>query len=289
MRTEKEMFDLILNNAKEKEYIRAVYMNGSRANPKAAKDKYQDFDIVYVVDETAPPFNDKQWIMPFGKIAVLQEPDLNDLARGETHDFTRSYGWLLLLYDGNRIDLSICTKEFMLEEYTKDSLTVPLLDKDGCLPPISDSNDSSYYVKKPTEGQYIDSTSDFWWCLQNVAKGIARDELTYAMNMYIQVVHEKLESMVKWYIGIHNDFSLNLGMWGKYFKKYLPENLYNMYVKTYSDANYENLWNAIFTACELFRIIAPVVGNYFGYVYNKQEDENMTEYLVKVQNSIYCN
>jgi len=76
MRTEQEMFDLILNNAKEKEYIRAVYMNGSRANPKAPKDKYRDFDIVYVADDTAPPFNDRQWIMPFGEIAVLQEPDL---------------------------------------------------------------------------------------------------------------------------------------------------------------------------------------------------------------------
>lgn len=32
MRTEQEMFDLILNIAKRDERIRAVYMNGSRTN-----------------------------------------------------------------------------------------------------------------------------------------------------------------------------------------------------------------------------------------------------------------
>ena len=62
MRSEQEMFDIILNTAKENDHIRAVYMNGSRANPNITKDKYQDFDIVYVVDDSAPPFNDKQWI-----------------------------------------------------------------------------------------------------------------------------------------------------------------------------------------------------------------------------------
>lgn len=36
MRSEKEMFDLILKVAKEDERVRAVYMNGSRTNPNGA-------------------------------------------------------------------------------------------------------------------------------------------------------------------------------------------------------------------------------------------------------------
>lgn len=38
MRTEQEMLDLILNTAKEDERIRAVIMNGSRANKNVSKD-----------------------------------------------------------------------------------------------------------------------------------------------------------------------------------------------------------------------------------------------------------
>ncbi|MCG8501592.1 MAG: aminoglycoside 6-adenylyltransferase, partial [Firmicutes bacterium] len=52
MRTEREMFDLILSVADNDERIRAVYMNGSRTNPNVGKDIYQDYDIVFMVSET---------------------------------------------------------------------------------------------------------------------------------------------------------------------------------------------------------------------------------------------
>ena len=42
MRTEQEMMDLIMDVAKKDERIRAVYMNGSRTNPNATKDIFQD-------------------------------------------------------------------------------------------------------------------------------------------------------------------------------------------------------------------------------------------------------
>lgn len=46
-----------------------------------------------------------------------------------------------------------------------------------------------------------------------------------------------------------------------------------------------NFWESIFTTCELFRTIAPIVGDTFGYVYNTQEDKNMMSYLEKMKNS----
>lgn len=51
MRNEKEMLDLILRTAVNDPEIRAVYMNGSRTNPNVKKDIFQDYDIVYVVNE----------------------------------------------------------------------------------------------------------------------------------------------------------------------------------------------------------------------------------------------
>ena len=46
MRSEQEMLDLIVGIAREDKCIRAVIMNGSRANPNAPRDFFQDFDIV---------------------------------------------------------------------------------------------------------------------------------------------------------------------------------------------------------------------------------------------------
>lgn len=90
-------------------------------------------------------------------------------------DFTRSYTWLMLFKDGVRIDLNIQIKDEMLKRYINDSLTVPLLDKDNCLPEIPESSDIGYFIKKPSQAQYRGCCNEFWWCLQNVAKGIARD------------------------------------------------------------------------------------------------------------------
>jgi aminoglycoside 6-adenylyltransferase len=283
MRSEQEMYDLILDIAKTDERIRAVYMNGSRANPKIKKDKYQDYDIVYVVTETTSFLTDKSWISVFGDIAIVQEPDSNDLGWGQNADYSRSYGWLILFKDGNRIDLHIQIKEAMYEEYTTDSLTVPLLDKDYIFPSIPPSNDKGYWVKKPTKSQYDGCCNEFWWCLNNVAKGIVRDQFPYSMRMYNEIVHAELDKMLEWYIGINTEFSISVGMWGKYFKKYLPAKFYELYTKTYS--NSEKFWTAIYAACELFRTVASAVSEHFGYVYNQSDDDNMMHYLTRMENN----
>lgn len=110
MRTEKEMFDLILGVAQKDERIRAVYMNGSRTNPNAPKDIFQDYDVVYVVTETSSFIKDETWMNVFGDLIMMQEPYKNDQSIGIDMDFTRSYGYLMLFTDGNRIDLHIETK-----------------------------------------------------------------------------------------------------------------------------------------------------------------------------------
>ncbi|WP_142413890.1 aminoglycoside 6-adenylyltransferase [Hathewaya massiliensis] len=287
MRDEQEILDLILKVAMEDERIRAVYMGGSRTNPNVRKDVYQDYDIVYVVTETKSFLDNRSWISVFGDLAMSQEPDLVDIAFGIKHDFNLRYTWLMLFKDGVRIDLGIEIKEEMLENYTNNKLTISLLDKDNILPKIPPSSDEDYWIRKPTELQYRACCNEFWWCLNNVAKGIARDELTYAMWMFNVVVRDMLVKMIEWYIGVNTDFSVSAGKQGKFFKNYLPKNIYEMYSKTYSDCDYNNFWMSTFNTCELFRTIALIVSEHLGYIYNQSEDTNMTEYLIKVKNNFF--
>lgn len=53
MRTKDEMMKLLVNTAAQDERIRAAYLEGSRVNPDVPKDMFQDYDVVYVVKETA--------------------------------------------------------------------------------------------------------------------------------------------------------------------------------------------------------------------------------------------
>jgi aminoglycoside 6-adenylyltransferase len=279
MRAEREMFDLILGVAKEDELIRSVIMFGSRANIDCPKDIYQDYDICYYVTDTKPFFNNMNWIKEkFGTPAVVQLPEMmaHPLLPPENDGH---FTYLMIFEDGNRIDLSIEFKPYV----DNGEPAIILLDKDNSIPPIK-TDKSFYYVKPPQEKIYADACNEFWWCLNNVAKGIARDELPYVMEMFNHYVRDMLNQMVQWDIGIKNDFNVSPGKMGKYYKRYLPKELYQQYVKTYNDGDYENIWAAIFTACDLFRSLAKDVAAHFGYTYNRLEDANMMKYIYSVKN-----
>ncbi|WP_270182317.1 aminoglycoside 6-adenylyltransferase [Alkalihalobacillus sp. CinArs1] len=283
MRSEQEMMDLIIKRGKEDQRVRAVYMNGSRTNPNVSKDIFQDYDIVYVVKETLPFIKSEDWVHGFGNILMFQEPDKNSKESGMETNFSESYGYLMLFDDGNRIDLHIETKEHMREHYLKDKLTVPLLDKDNCLPSIPEPSDSDYHVKKPTESMYLSCCNNFWWCQQNIAKSMWRDELPYAKFMMERVVRQELNKMVEWWIGIATNFEVSTGKVGNYFRKQLPDSHWNKYKATYSDDNYENIWNSLFICGELFRELGKDIAYYLSFNYPSHEDENMTMYLKQVR------
>ena len=57
-------------------------MNGSRTNKKVKKDLLQDYDIVYVVKQNRPFYEDKYWIDIFGERLYMQCPDEIDRCNG---------------------------------------------------------------------------------------------------------------------------------------------------------------------------------------------------------------
>ncbi|MBC5637382.1 aminoglycoside 6-adenylyltransferase [Ornithinibacillus sp. BX22] len=283
MRTEQEMVKLILQVAKEDERIRAVYMNGSRANVNAPTDIFQDYDVVFVVTDVNSFVMDQNWINRFGEFLMIQEPERNDKALGADVDLSQNYGYLMLLTDGNRIDLHLQTKEFMLSTYQEDSLTISLLDKDGCLPEIPPATDKDYWITQPSEAEYFSCCNDFWWCIQNVAKGLWREELPYAKQMYELVIRPRLNQVVSWWIGMNHDYEISPGKMGKYFELYLPNEYWKMYRSTYTDGDYENTWDGVFITCELFRVLAKEVANHEAFHYVEKDGQNMMKYLTRVR------
>jgi aminoglycoside 6-adenylyltransferase len=281
MRTEREMLDLILNTARNDERVRAVIMNGSRLNPIAPKDCFRDYDIVYIVTEKETFLADPGWIKLFGDLMILQLPDeMSDPPPNP--DDKDSYGYLMQFADGNRIDLSLypLTKLDKLED---DSLTLTLLDKDGILPTFPPPNLSGYLPKPPTSRQFFDCTNEFWWVSPYVAKGLWRREIVYAKHMLDHYVRQELIKMLEWYVGIRTDFKVTPGKLGKYLEKYLEPELWQLLLRTYSDADYDRTWNALLAMGDLFRRIAIPVADHFGYTYPYAEDERVTTHLHHVR------
>lgn len=70
-------------------------------------------------------------------------------------------------------------------------------------------------------GEFCTCT-EFWWCLNNVAKGLWREELLYVNDMINFCVRKQLEKVISWQIGIKTDFAVSVGKSAKYIYKWIP-------------------------------------------------------------------
>lgn len=280
MRTEQEMQELMLNIAKEDERIRAVYMNGSRTNTNVPKDIFQDYDIVYVVTDTTPFIQNKTWIDRFGERLFMQYPDEHPDFPSDKENF---YGWLMQFTDGNRIDLHVESISHAKENILNDKLCEILLDKDKLLPEIPKSTDEDYWVKRPSKEQYLCTCNEFWWCLNNVAKGLWREEIPYVQDMLNFNVRKQLEKMLSWKIGIETNFSVSVGKSAKYMYRWLSEAEWSTYLGTYCGGTVEDCWNAVFQMCDLMEKTAIYVGEQLRYEYNQEEGNSCQGFLEHVK------
>lgn len=282
MRTENEMYDLILGIAKKDARVKAVYMNGSRTNENVPKDVFQDYDIVYVTDDVKSFIEDKDWIRLFGEILYMQYPDENPYYPSDKEN---SYGWLMQFADGTRIDLTVQTVSYALNHIRDDNLCRILLDKENTLPEIPAATDRQYWVKKPTEEQYRAVCNNFWWCTNNIAKGLWRKEILYVQDMTNHVVRNELITMLNWKVGILTEWSVSTGKSSKYLYKWISEEEWNMFLSTYFDGNVENAWKSVLGMCELFRSVARFVGKELGWEYHEKEGKAAYEFLEGVRRS----
>ncbi|PEQ03058.1 aminoglycoside 6-adenylyltransferase [Bacillus toyonensis] len=280
MRTEKEMLDLIINTAKEDERIRAVIMNGSRVNPNVKKDCFQDYDIMYVVNDIQSFISNHNWIHRFGEIMIVQMPEEMSLIPA---DEDGKFPYLMQFMDGNRIDLTLVPVELIKKFVGKDSLSKLLLDKDNCLGEFPPASDKDYLVKKPTEKEFLDCCNEFWWCSTNVGKGLWREELTYAKGMLEGPMRDMLVVMLEWHIGMKTKFTANAGKFGKYFEQYVEKDVWEQFKRTFSNAEYENIWDSFFIMGNLLRKVANEIANTYEYQYPQDDDDKVTSYLKHVR------
>jgi aminoglycoside 6-adenylyltransferase len=275
MRSEQEMLDLILAYARDHDEVRAVVINGSRVNPNAPKDPFQDYDIVYYVRDVAPFRRNLDIVRYFGEIMIMQLPE--DMADPPPEN-DGHYTYLMQFMDGNRIDLSF----YALHQTAvtlKDSLSLVLLDKDNLLGKLPPPSAVGYLPQPPTAKAFDDCCNEFWWLNPYVAKGLWRNELTNARFFLDSLMREQLLKMLGWYVGVQTNFQTSPGKLGKYLKGQLDAELWALLEHTYSDSQSDNMWEALLSMDDLFRRIATVVAEHFGFNYPAQDDARVSAYV----------
>ena len=223
------MLDLILGTARKDARIRAVILNGSRANPNINPDRFQDFDIVYLVREVAPFVDDPAWIDRFGERMIAQMPDLME---GEAPRQDGGFSIMMQFTDGNRIDLTLIPIN-RIGDMKTDSLSVLLLDKDDRFPPFPPASEVSYLPQPPSAKAFAECCNEFWWVAPYVTKALARSQILYAHHLLDVVLRTQLMKMLTWWFGIKTNFQVNPGKYGQHFKTFFPPDVWARILNTY--------------------------------------------------------
>ena len=264
MKTETEMFDVILQTAKVLQ-VDAVAMSGSRTNPKAPKDEFQDYDVVYVVDDLDNLTNDLSWLDQFGKRIIEQHNVL---------DHRRLY--LMLFEDGNRIDLTLCPKEHIKEWVDSEADFTVLNDPQGLFALYAPT--PKRYLTAPASATDFDkSCNEFWWVSAYVVKGICRKQVIYATDHLYGICQQELLKLLAWQVASDRG-TVDIGKNYKYLFQYLPTEKEKEFSALLDFSSIDKIPQTLFATMQLFHQESQSLAQKMGFDYDKEVAEKMIEY-----------
>ena len=264
MRTDQEILGLILETAKKLQ-VDAVALSGSRTNPKVQTDEFQDYDLVYVVDDIDNLTSDLSWLDQFGKRIIEQEVTLGH---------RRLY--IMFFEDGNRIDLTLCPKEHINEWVASEADYTVLVDEKGLFESYSPSPER-HWIHPASNSDFEKSCNEFWWVSAYVVKGICRKQIIYATDHLYGICQQELLKILAWQIASDRG-AVDIGKNYKYLFNYLPIEKEKEFSALLDFSSLDKITQSLLATMEFFHQEAQCLAQKMSFKYEKEVAERMMRY-----------
>ena len=264
MRTEAEILNLILQTARTIQ-VEAVAMSGSRTDTKAPKDEFQDYDVVYVVDDLDNLTSDLSWLDLFGKRIIEQEVG-----------FSHRRLFLMLFEDCNRIDLTLCPKEHIQEWVDSEAGFTVLEDPEHLFEPYS-QNLERYWTSPASAIDFEKACNEFWWVSAYVVKGICRKQVIYATDHLYGICQQEFLKILAWQVASDRG-KVDIGKNYKYLFNYLPAEQKKEFSNLLDFSSLDKITQSLFATMEFFHREAQYLAKKLGFDYDMEVAEKMIEY-----------
>ena len=263
-RSEAQMLRLISQTAQTLQ-VDTVAMSGSRTDTKAPKDEFQDYDVVYVVDDLDNLTSDLSWLDSFGKRIIEQHNILGN---------RRLY--LMLFEDGNRIDLTLCPKDHIQEWVDSETDYTVLKDEKGLFESYTTSP-QRYWTNPASQTEFENACNEFWWVSAYVVKGICRNQVIYATDHLYGICQQELLKILAWLVASDRG-EVDIGKNYKYLFQYLPTEKEKEFSALLDFSSVEKLTQSLFATMELFHQEAQFLAHKMGFDYDMKVAEKMIKY-----------
>lgn len=264
MRTDTEMMTLILQIADALK-VEAIALSGSRTNPQSVKDEFQDYDVVYIVDDLEDLISDLSWLNQFGNRLISQHNVVD-----------HRHLYLMLFEDGNRIDLTLCPKEY-IQEWVDSEANFEVIKDDKGLFEAYQPNSKRYWTCPPTEEEFVAACNEFWWVSAYVVKAIRRNQLIYATDHLYGICQQELLKILAWQVASDKG-KIYIGKNYKYLFNYLPSEKEKEFSALLDFSSLDKITQSLFATVQLFHQEAQSLAQKMDFKYEKEVAENMMRY-----------
>lgn len=240
-------------------------MSGSRTNSQVPQDEFQDYDVVYVVDDLDNLTNDLSWLDQFGKRLIEQEVTLGH---------RRLY--LMLFEDRNRIDLTLCPKQ-QIQEWVDSEADYTVLKDDKGLFESYPPSPRRYWTNPASQTDFEKVCNEFWWVSAYVVKGICRNQLIYATDHLYGICQQELLKVLAWQVASDRGV-VDIGKNYKYLFQYLPIENGEEFSNLLDFSSLDKITQSLLATMQLFHQEAQSLAQKMGFDYDKEVAEKMLEY-----------
>ena len=263
-RSEAQMLRLILQVA-ENIQVEAVAMSGSRTDTKAPKDEFQDYDVVYVVDDLDNLTSDLAWLDQFGTRIIEQHNLLGN---------RRLY--LMLFEDGNRIDLTLCPKD-QIQEWVENEADFTVLEDPKGLFESYSPRPERFWIHPASEMDFEKTCNEFWWVSAYVVKGICRKQVIYATDHLYGICQQELLKILAWQVA-RDRGAVDIGKNYKHLFNYLPSEKEKEFSNLLDFSSLDKIIQSLLATMQIFHQEAQSLSQKMGFDYDREVAEKMIGY-----------
>lgn len=283
MRTEQEILNQVMAYADAVPGIRAVI----RTNLMPVRKYLYSYEFYFVVENVEDYEDDDIFEQYFGERILLYRGERNypDLLDGmKAH--------LMVYKDGITLVINAISNNKFRDKYGRKNTENAwisgtfqvLMDKDGRYADVEKTEEKLLFYEVPNVKEFEGCCSEFFWVLKTYAEYVLRKEIPAAMFYLNFSVRDVLNRMIRWYICLQNKEPVELGILDSYLERYLPEDIWVGYCRTYVCAEQVSLWNALYAMTEVFHSTGVEVAAEIDTVFPDGQQQAMLDFIAWLKN-----
>ena len=236
--------------AEQQAPVRAMLLTSSRARPNGPVDVLSDYDVVLVVTDIHPFFEDRTWVQDFGTVLVVYWDPIHPAPDYGTDEV----GNVIQYEDGLKIDFTVWPVELLRRIAAAPALPAELdagymvlVDKDRLTDGMRAPTYTAYIPTRPTHDTFQTFVQEFFSDAPYVAKCLWRNELLPAKwCLDYDMKHVYLRRVLEWRVELDYGWSMPTDAMGKGLKRHLPPDIWSQLECAYAGAGMAENWKASF-------------------------------------------